>query len=71
MRYKGTLCKYATASVDTPPRNVDLAGCKEIAYITEIPIRSFHDRTEYDHVNVPYGSHMRLATKTRLDRDLK
>ena len=24
--YQGTLCKYATASVDTPPRNVDLAG---------------------------------------------
>ena len=23
---QGTLCKYATASVDTPPRNVDLAG---------------------------------------------
>ena len=23
---QGTLCKYATASVDTPPRNADLAG---------------------------------------------
>ena len=25
-RGPGTLCKYATAYVDTPPRNVDLAG---------------------------------------------
>ena len=34
---KGTLCKYATAYVDTPPRNVDLAGTPD-AKKSKIPI---------------------------------
>ena len=64
-----TSAPYNYSALD--PKSMEERGIEQFRRKPKFPYVSFHARTQYDHVNQAYEDPMQLATKTRLDLDLK